>query len=138
MKFQESLKQLRIEKGLTQAELADALKISRSTIGMYEQGKRKPDFETLEVIADYFNVKMSVLLDGEQSDCDLYLQCYNQRAYKMVQKFMRLDSEDQSRIEERINTLLENDKYQDIKISKGGYKYYCIGKCIYIDFRKEW
>ena len=110
MKFQESLKQLRIEKGLTQAELADALKISRSTIGMYEQGKRKPDFETLEVIADYFNVKMSVLLDGEQSDCDLYLQCYNQRAYKMVQKFMRLDSEDQSRIEERINTLLENDK----------------------------
>lgn len=119
MKFQESLKQLRIEKGLTQAELADALKISRSTIGMYEQGKRKPDFETLEVIADYFNVKMSVLLDGEQSDCDLYLQCYNQRAYKMVQKFMRLDSEDQSRIEERINTLLENDKYQDIKISKG-------------------
>lgn len=119
MKFQESLKQLRIEKGLTQAELADALKISRSTIGMYEQGKRKPDFETLEVIADYFNVKMSVLLDGEQSDCDLYLQCYNQRAYNMVQKFMRLDSEDQSRIEERINTLLENDKYQDIKISKG-------------------
>lgn len=118
MKFQESLKQLRIEKGLTQAELADALKISRSTIGMYEQGKRKPDFETLEVIADYFNVKMSVLLDGEQSDCDLYLQCYNQRAYNMVQKFMRLDSEDQSRIEERINTLLENDKYQDIKISK--------------------
>lgn len=118
MKFQESLKQLRIEKGLTQAELADALKISRSTIGMYEQGKRKPDFETLEVIADYFNVKMSVLLDGEQSDCDLYLQCYNQRAYKMVQKFMRLDSEDQSRIEERINTLLENNKYQDIK-SKG-------------------
>ena len=30
---------------------------------MYENGKREPDFETLEKIADYFNMNMSALID---------------------------------------------------------------------------
>ena len=111
-KFQIEFKRLREEKGLTQAELATALKIARSTVGMHEQGKRQPDFETLEVIADFFNVSMSVFLEGQQSDCDLYVQCYHKTAYQIVQKFLRLDPDDQIRIGERINMLLEDEKYQ--------------------------
>ena len=38
------------------------LKVSRSTIGMYETGSREPDFETCEAIADIFNVDMDYLL----------------------------------------------------------------------------
>lgn len=60
--FQNILKMLRTSKGITQDELAKALKISRSTIGMYESGSREPDFETLELIADYFNVDIDYLL----------------------------------------------------------------------------
>lgn len=60
--FQNILKMLRASKGITQDELAKALKISRSTIGMYESGSREPDFETLELIADYFNVDIDYLL----------------------------------------------------------------------------
>lgn len=56
------LKTLRRAKGLTQEELAKALKISRSTIGMYENGSREPDYETLELIADFFNVDIDYLL----------------------------------------------------------------------------
>ncbi|MDY5463212.1 helix-turn-helix transcriptional regulator [Hornefia butyriciproducens] len=111
-KFQIEFKRLREKQGLTQAELANALKIARSTVGMYEQGKREPDFETLESIADYFNVSMSVFLEGRQSDCDLYLKCYHKTAYHIVQKFLQLDKADQVRIEERIDMLLEDDKYQ--------------------------
>ena len=51
--FEMVLKTLRRAKGLTQEELAKALKISRSTIGMYENGSREPDYETLELIADF-------------------------------------------------------------------------------------
>lgn len=61
-KFQVILKELRSSKGLTQSELAQQLRISRSTIGMYESGSREPDFETLELIADYFNVDTDYLL----------------------------------------------------------------------------
>lgn len=60
--FAKRLKKLRTDKFLTQDELAPELGISRSTLGMYETGKREPDFETLETIADFFNVDMNYLI----------------------------------------------------------------------------
>lgn len=60
--FASVIKRLRIERGITQEQLASMLKISRSTVGMYETGSREPDFETCEAIADIFNVDMDFLL----------------------------------------------------------------------------
>lgn len=60
--FPEALKRLRTNRGMTQAQLADALGIGKSTISMYEIGAREPDFEMLEAIADYFNVDMALLV----------------------------------------------------------------------------
>lgn len=58
------LRKIRENKGLLQKEVADALKISASTIGMYEQNRREPDNETLKKIANYFNVSTDYLLDN--------------------------------------------------------------------------
>ena len=60
--FSSRIKLLRTERGITQEQLASMLKVSRSTIGMYESGKREPDFETSEAIADIFNVDMDFLM----------------------------------------------------------------------------
>ena len=60
--FDKILKLLRNEKNMSQQELADALGISKSSINMYERGERQPNFETLETIADYFNVDIDFLL----------------------------------------------------------------------------
>lgn len=59
--FKKRLKELRKENYLTQSQLADKLGLAFSTISMYERGEREPDFETLEIIADYFNVTMDYL-----------------------------------------------------------------------------
>ena len=59
--FSEQLKNLRKERGLTQEQLAKLLKISKSAISMYENGNREPNFETEELIADFFNVNISIL-----------------------------------------------------------------------------
>lgn len=56
------LRELRTQKGLTQAELSKTLQVSASSIGMYEQGRREPDNETLGKIANYFNVTTDYLL----------------------------------------------------------------------------
>lgn len=58
---------LRKREGLSQQELADRLEISRSTIGMYETGKREPDLETLEALADFYNVDMNTLTGNSRS-----------------------------------------------------------------------
>lgn len=60
--FGERLSQLRKEKGLTQEELAKALNMTRSSLSLYEIGKRDPDTDTLKKIADFFNVSTDYLL----------------------------------------------------------------------------
>lgn len=69
--FSRRLSQLRTSRGLTQGELADALGMSRSAIGMYEQGRREPDFITADAFADYFSVSLSYLL-GSTDDKGTY------------------------------------------------------------------
>lgn len=65
--FSDRLKELRKSSELTIRELAEYLGVAKSTINMYERGKREPAFATLEAIADYFNVDMDYLLG--KSDC---------------------------------------------------------------------
>lgn len=57
--FKDELKKLRLQKGWTQEKLAEIMNVGKSTISMYENGNRTPDFETLEEIADIFNVDLN-------------------------------------------------------------------------------
>lgn len=61
-KFSNMLLNLRKDADMTQKELAKAVGLSASAIAMYEAGTRIPPLETLEAIADYFNVDMNYLL----------------------------------------------------------------------------
>lgn len=63
MSFAANLKKLREDNDLTQDMLSRVLGIAKSTISMYENGNREPDFETLALIADHFNVDMNFLLN---------------------------------------------------------------------------
>lgn len=70
MEFAQRLKQLRAEASLTQTELGKLLGISSSAVGMYEQGRRKPDGEMLGTISRHFHVSVDYLLgnDSPQED----------------------------------------------------------------------
>lgn len=59
--FKDMLKYFRAREGLSQSDLAKQLGVSTSTISMYEVGKREPDFETEEKIADFFNTDLNIL-----------------------------------------------------------------------------
>lgn len=61
-KFSERFKLLRKERGLSQAVLATELGFTKSSVNMYERGDREPGLESLETIADFFNVDMDYLL----------------------------------------------------------------------------
>ncbi|SHK91973.1 helix-turn-helix domain-containing protein [Desulforamulus aeronauticus] len=61
-KFPEILKGLRELRGLSQKELGSFLNLSKSTISLYESGKREPDYITLDKIANFFGVTTDLLL----------------------------------------------------------------------------
>lgn len=60
-RFHEYLTQLRKERGYTQAQMAEELKIPRSTYTNYETGNRSPDLETLERISDILDCSLDEL-----------------------------------------------------------------------------
>ena len=56
------LKQLRLERGLLQSDIAKVIKKSERTVGFYETGERDMNTETLSTLADFFNASIDYLL----------------------------------------------------------------------------
>lgn len=65
--FGSRLKELRTEKGLNQQELAEAIGTTGGTVSKWERDVRKPEFETLKALCEYFQVSLGYLL-GEDVD----------------------------------------------------------------------
>ena len=59
---------LRIQKGLTQGQLAAHLNVSDKTISKWESGKGLPEIETLLSLSDFFNVTVDDILRAKQKD----------------------------------------------------------------------
>lgn len=61
-KFKDNLKELRIERGLGQVELAHAIGVSKGIISLWENGLREPNMYSLIVLAMFFNVSIDELV----------------------------------------------------------------------------
>ena len=62
MKLSENIVDLRKKRGLTQAQLAEALNMTSAAVSKWETGAAVPDLETLIALADFFLVSMDDLL----------------------------------------------------------------------------
>lgn len=56
------LRELRIEKGLLQSDIAKKINKSDRAVGLYERGERDMGTETLAILADFFDVSIDYLL----------------------------------------------------------------------------
>ncbi|MBE7014983.1 MAG: helix-turn-helix transcriptional regulator [Ruminococcaceae bacterium] len=56
------LKELRIKRKISQLKLAMDLGLNQNSISRYEKGIREADYQTLVLLADYFNVSIDYLL----------------------------------------------------------------------------
>lgn len=61
----EKIKTARMSHNFTQAVLAEELGVSQSLVNMWESGKRRPDIDMLEALADVFNTTLSYFTDSE-------------------------------------------------------------------------
>lgn len=65
-KIGEFLRQLRKDKGLTQEQLAEHFNISSRTVSRWETGSNMPDISLLIEIADFYDVDIREIIDGER------------------------------------------------------------------------
>lgn len=66
IKIGQFLKELRKEKGLTQEQLAEQFNLSRRTVSRWETGNNMPDLDMLLALADFYEVDIREIMDGER------------------------------------------------------------------------
>ena len=62
VKIADRIKQLRKKKGVSQSQLAKAIGVKNNTVSTWERGTRKPDFDALQLLSNYFEVSFEYLL----------------------------------------------------------------------------
>lgn len=100
MMFANRLKMLRVEKGLSQAEVASIFGVSQQTVGVWERDKSSPNPEMLVKIADYFDVSTDYLLGREGHNFSLSKEQKN-----LLQMFDSLSKEAKETIWTMLNSL---------------------------------
>jgi transcriptional regulator with XRE-family HTH domain len=109
--FGERLRQIRREKGMTQAQLSEISGISRRMLVHYESVVKMPPVEKVKNIARALGVSSDELLGMPTPTKD---QKNNEKASYRIMKRVRLieklPKRDQDMILNLINTLIENNK----------------------------
>ncbi len=63
--FGKKLKELRIERGLSQRKLGEVFNVCNQTISFWETGSREPDLDTLVAISHFFEIEIEYLLENK-------------------------------------------------------------------------
>lgn len=65
--FSDKIRELRKQKGVSQAVVAEYLGITKQAYSLYETGKREPDFDSLLKLANYFGTDTDSLLSDDSA-----------------------------------------------------------------------
>ena len=117
----ERIKQLRKKKGISQSELAELIGVKNNTVSTWERGTRKPDFEALNLLSNYFEVSFEYILGSSdkeearvkptQDELDqLALSALADELYDNEKKYCRLSTKSQKMIDALINATYQMEK----------------------------
>lgn len=93
MELSEKLEMLRKQNGLTQKDVADILKINRTTYTKYETGVTEPNVTSLKKLAEIFGVDLNELLSDEDEGYSAFDSGSDEKRTRDMVKMFRLLSE---------------------------------------------
>ena len=93
----EFLKQLRKEKGITQEQLAERFYVSGRTVSRWETGSNLPDLSILVELADYYDVDIREIIDGERKSENM-----NNETKETLMKVAEYTNEDKNELKKRM------------------------------------
>lgn len=91
-------------RGMTQDDLANAIGITASAIGMFENGKRRPKDEVAEAIADVFNIPKWAIYFSED-EITAYIKNITPQEETLLRAFRAADERAK---QDALNTLLSH------------------------------
>lgn len=89
--FNENLKKYRLDKNLSQEQLAEKLYVRRQTVSKWEKGVNEPDFDTLKKISQILEVSIETLLDDSGANYEHKLDKKNARLNAISDKLFFSD-----------------------------------------------
>jgi transcriptional regulator with XRE-family HTH domain len=109
--FATRLKQLRLQKGLSQSDLGKITNTHYTQIGRYELGKAKPSSETLKLLADALDVSSDYLYDGVEEDAAV-ANFQDRDFLRMFEEAEKLPENDKTLIKEFLDAFLMKRRLQ--------------------------
>ena len=73
MQLHDKLRALRLSRYYTQQDIAEMLGVTRSTISNFEIGRRKPEIDVLEKLAEIYGVDLNYFATNSMQSSDLML-----------------------------------------------------------------
>ena len=110
--FGERLRQLRLEKGFTQQELADEINVSRRVVIYYERETNHPPSNLLPSIAYALGVSLDELLGMKATKKKKLKASVSPRLARRLQQIETLDSKNKRQLLQIIDTFIEREKLQ--------------------------
>lgn len=132
------LKQIISERGIKQVDILEACKpycekfgvqLKKNDLSQYVSGKVEPKQDKLSILGMALNVNevwlmgynvpagrkelelLEKQLSNEAAACEMFEKCYGKEGLEAIQLFIQLDSLDRGKIIERMEVLLEDEKY---------------------------
>ncbi|MFZ6024000.1 MAG: helix-turn-helix domain-containing protein [Bacteroidota bacterium] len=111
--FSIRLKQLRLEKGYSQKQIADKVGLHSIHYGRYERGDSLPAAETLTKLADALGVSVDYLLEGESKDAAV-ANFEDKDLLRIFSELEKLPAEKKDAVKMIVETLVRDYKVQQL------------------------
>ena len=129
--FADRLKEIRVEKGITQVQLAETMGISKGTVAMWETGKREPNFETLNQLSEIFDKRIDYILGysndasspkmSEEDVDQLGVWAVEESFHETVTAYLRLDEFGKNAVEGQIRAETARCREQNALLPASGF-----------------
>lgn len=111
--FPERLKQLRLQKDLSQSELGERARVNYTYIGKYERGTANPSLETLILLAECLDVTLDYLVKGNEDDVAI-ASLKDKELLQMFNDTEQLDEKDKEVVKILLSAFINNKKIKQL------------------------
>jgi transcriptional regulator with XRE-family HTH domain len=117
MAIKDRMKQLRQEKGWSQAQLGKKMGIHQKQISAYERGRNIPSTEVLIKLADIFDVSLDYLA-FEAEGKPMKVNVKNKELLRRFEDIDKLNEKDQKTILEILDTFILKNRFQELAVQE--------------------